>query len=252
MHRISLIFSANITTKICNPGLAKSTNKKQNIWLLIPLFGTIIFACLYFVATLFYPGGSQVDQDSKGFSWINNYWCNLLNESAMNGQHNFAKPIALTAMCILCFTLAYFWYIFSRRAYLKRSNRLMVQVAGTFAMITCVFIFTGFHDTIVNMAGFFGMIAMTGTFIGLYKLNWKSLFWLGIFNLVLIIVNNILYYGEGLKLYLPLVQKITFLFFLIWICLIDINLFRKANSKIVYNENEQWLKLYWYKQKPLE
>ena len=32
----------------------------------------------------------------------------------------------------------------------------------------------------------------------------------------------------GLKLYLPVVQKITFLFFLIWICLIDIKLY---NSK---------------------
>ena len=219
--------------------MAKNTNKKQNIWLLILLFGTIIFACLYFVATLFYPGGSQVDQDSKGFSWMNNYWCNLLNDNAINGQRNYARPIALAAMCILCFTLVYFWYIFSRHAYLKKSNRLMVQVPAAFAMIMGIFIFTGFHDIIVNVASFFGIIAMAGTFIGLYKLKWRNLFWLGIFNLTLIIVNNILYYGEGLKLYLPFIQKITFLFFLIWICLIDINLFRKANSKIVYNKNGQ-------------
>lgn len=126
MHTLWLIFSnANITVKPCNNSLAKNTNKKQNIWLLIPLFGTIIFACLYFVATLFYPGGSQVDQDSKGFSWMNNYWCNLLNDNAINGQRNYARPIALAAMCILCFTLVYFWYIFSRHAYLKKSNRLM-------------------------------------------------------------------------------------------------------------------------------
>ena len=208
------------------------TDTRQNAWTLIPLYGTLIFACLYFIATLYYPGGSQVDKNSKGFSWINNYWCNLLNDDAINGQHNYAKPIALTAMCILCFTLTFFWYIFSRYAYQKKSNRLIVQTSGTLAMISGVFIFTGFHDTLVNVASFFGLVATAGTFVGLYKLQWKGLLWLGIVNIILIITNNILYYGNGLKLYLPLVQKITFLFFLLWICLIDISLFKKVNQKI--------------------
>ena len=190
-----------------------------------------MFVCLYFIATLYYPGGSQIDKNSKGFSWINNYWCNLLNDYAINGQHNYAKPIALTAMCILSLTLIFFWYVFSRYTYLRESNRLMVQIPGALAMICGIFIFTGYHDTLVNVASFFGLVAVAGTFIGLYKLKWNGLLWLGIVNIILIITNNILYYGNGLKLYLPLVQKITFLFFLLWICLIDINLFKKLNSK---------------------
>lgn len=201
--------------------------KKQNVWMLSPLFGTLLFVGLYFVATLFYPGGSQVDIHSKGFSWINNYWCNLLNKNAINGQFNAARPIALAAMFVLCFTLANFWYIFPLQAELKKSIRLTIQISGALAMTTGMFLFTDQHDIIVNIASFCGLVAMVGTFIGLHKLKWTKLFWLGILNLALIALNNILYYGDGLKLYLPVVQKITFLIFLLWICLITINLYRR-------------------------
>ena len=195
--------------------------------MLIPLFGTLLFICLYFVATLFYPGGSQVDINSKGFSWTNNYWCNLLNENAMDGQHNSARPLAILAMFVLCLTLAFFWYIFPKQANLKKSNQLTIQISGALAMTIGMFLFTDLHDTIVNIASLCGLVAVVGTFIGLHKLKWIKLFWFGIFNLTLVALNNILYYGEGLKLFLPVVQKITFLFFLLWICLITINLYRR-------------------------
>lgn len=207
--------------------MTKTTIKQQNIWVLTPLFGTLLFICLYFVATLFYPGGSQVDKNSKGFSWTNNYWCNLLNENAINEQHNSARPLAMAAMIVLCLTLAIFWYIFPKHADLKKSVQLTIQISGTLAMTTGMFLFTDLHDTIVNIASLCGLVATVGTFIGLHKLKWTKLFWFGIFNLALVVLNNILYYGDGLKLYLPVVQKITFLFFLLWICLITINLYRR-------------------------
>jgi len=94
--------------------LTKTLIKAKSILILTPLFGTLLFTCLYFIATLFYPGGSQADKNSKGFSWTNNYWCNLLNENAMNGQHNAARPIAITAMLVLCTTLMIFWVHLSK------------------------------------------------------------------------------------------------------------------------------------------
>ena len=206
--------------------MTKTTIKSQNIFVLTPLFGALLFICLYFVATLFYPGGSQVDINSKGFSWTNNYWCNLLNENAMDGQHNSARPLAILAMFVLCLTLAIFWYIFPKQADLKKSNQLTIQISGVLAMTIGMFLFTDLHDTIVNIASLCGLVAVIGTLIGLHKLKWIKLFWFGIFNLTLVVLNNILYYGEGLKLFLPVVQKMTFLFFLLWICLITINLYR--------------------------
>jgi hypothetical protein len=178
--------------------LTKTITKPQNIWVLTPLFGTLLFISLYFVATLFYPGGSQVDKNSKGFSWINNYWCNLLNENAMNEQYNSARPFAIAAMFILCLTLAIFWYIFPQKINLKRRSRLTIQISGGLAMTIGMFLFTNLHDTIVHVASLFGLVATIGTFIGLHKLKWTILFWLGVFNLTLVVLNNILYYGCGL------------------------------------------------------
>jgi len=207
--------------------LIKTTIKSKNSWVLTPLFGVVFFIGLYFAATLFYPGGSQADKHSGGFSWTNNYWCNLLNENAINGEPNAARPIALAAMLVLSFTLAIFWYIFPLKTDLEKKLRFTIQISGALAMATGMFLFTAMHDTIVNIASFFGLVATIGTFIGLDKLKWTRLFWLGIFNLILVAVNNILYYGDGLKLFLPVVQKITFVFFLLWICLITTKLYNR-------------------------
>jgi hypothetical protein len=92
----------------------------QNFWVLTPLFGAFLFVFLYFVATLFYPGGSQADKKSIGFSRTDNYWCNLLNENAMNGEHNSAKPLALISMFILCLTLATFGISFHNKLILEK------------------------------------------------------------------------------------------------------------------------------------
>jgi hypothetical protein len=202
----------------------------QNFWVLTPLFGAFLFVFLYFVATLFYPGGSQADKKSIGFSRTDNYWCNLLNENAMNGEHNSAKPLALISMFILCLTLATFWYIFPQQIDFRKNNRLAIQISGIVSMAIGLLLFTDLHDGIINITGLCAAIAIVGTFVGLHKLRWTGLFWLGIFNFLLIAANNILYYGNGLKLYLPVVQNITFLFFLLWICLIDINLYRKKTQ----------------------
>lgn len=211
--------------------LYNTINRKNNSWLLLPFFGILLYMLLYVVATFLYPGGNQVDKTFKGFSWAQNYWCNLLNEIAMNGEPNSARPVALAAMVILCFSLAFFWYIFSLKAGFNKRGKIIIGLSGCIAMVFTIFLFTGYHDLIINVATCFSLIAIAGTFKGLQILRWKKLLWFGIFNLSLIVVNNILYYNEGLIMYLPVVQKITFLFFLIWFCLVDFNLYKKECSK---------------------
>lgn len=214
------MFSINI----CNMTL----KKKQPVGILIPLFGLSVYVCLYLIATFLYPGGNQLNKYEKGFSWTQNYWCNLLNETAMNGEHNTARQVAMGAMFVLCVSLAAFWYIFPREVNLSRNWRIAIQLSGIISMLVGMFIFTDLHDSIINIAGICALIAIIGTFIGMYKLKWSGLFTMGILNMILIALNNILYYGDGLKMYLPVVQKLTFLLFLLWICLIDIRLFLKG------------------------
>ena len=213
--------------------MTQQADKTKSILVLIPIFGTLLFVVLYFIATLLYPGGSQVDKNSVGFSWVNNYWCNLLNEDAMNGQHNSAKPVAMTGLFILCLTLSFFWFLFPRHIKTGKSAKIIIQFSGTLAMVVAFFLFTDInHDLITDIASIFGLIATIGTFIGLYKTKWFGLFAFGLLNILLVGLNNYVYFTKGLIIYLPVIQKISFATFLIWICCIDINLYwgTKKNS----------------------
>jgi hypothetical protein len=208
--------------------LAQTIYKRKNFWLWLSLSGLAIFTGLYIAATFFYPGGSQADKASPGFSWTHNYWCNLLDKTAINGRYNKARPIAITAMAVLAVTLAFFWYIFPKKTVLSNPVKAATQISGIISMALGMALFVGPHDMIINASGFFGLIAIWGTLSGLLKQKWRTLFWAGIFNVVLIGLNNILYYGYGLLACLPVIQKISFLSFLLWICLIDLKMFRKT------------------------
>jgi hypothetical protein len=220
--------------KIKNNILTQHNHKPKNILVLTPILGTLLFAVLYIVAARLYPGGSQVDKDSIGFSWANNYWCNLLNENAINGQPNPAKPVALTAMFVLCLTLSLFWFMFPTRININKNLKLTIQVSGILAMTVAFFLFTQLnHDLVTNIASSFGAIATIGTFIGLYKNKLFGLFTFGLLNILLVILNNLCYYNKELIIYLPVIQKISFATFLIWICFIDMDLYHRQRKKIL-------------------
>jgi hypothetical protein len=209
---------------------------KRSLLVLLPAFGSLLFIVLYFIATLYYPGGSLFDKSAKGFQWTQNYWCNLLNAEALNGMHNTARPIAFAAMFVLAVSLVLFWYLFPLQAGLNRPQRLMTQVAGLLAMIIGVFVFTDLHDVVINVASSFGLIALGGTFAGLYQLRWQKLFWSGLFILVLIGLNNLLYYDTALRVYLPVVQKLSFLYVLVWISAVSLRLYNRAT---IINKEKQ-------------
>jgi hypothetical protein len=194
--------------------------------------GSAVFVMLYILATFYYPGGSQVDKNSIGFSWVNNYWCNLLNDIAINGKTNAAKPIAITGMLTLCLTLAYFWYLFPQRIDIHKYWKCTIQISGGLSMLIAYFLFTNInHDLVTNLASIFGLIATLGTFVGLYQTKWMKLFVFGLFNMLLVVLNNYVYYTEGLIIYLPIIQKISFASFLIWICCIDLQLYLTQRQK---------------------
>ena len=207
----------------------KEQFKQKNIWALTPIFGIVVFIVLYIVAALLYPGGSQVDKNSIGFSWINNYWCNLLNEKAINGQYNPAKPVAITGMLVLCFTLSLFWFLFARHMQIGKRLKLIIQISGTLSIVIAFFLLTNIdHDLVLNLASSLGVIATIGTFIGLYKNKLYLLFAFGLLIILLVGLNNYVYYTKTLIIYLPVIQKISFAAFLIWICCIDIILYRRS------------------------
>ena len=211
----------------------QQTTRPGNFWILLPVIGCPLFVFLYVVAAFLYPGGSGIDKTSVGYNWTENYWCNLLNTEAINGQINTAKPVAMTAMVILCISLSFYWISFPIVVQLKKYHRIVIQVGGTTSMIAAFLLLTNIdHDLAVNFSSSLGFVAVLGVLVALYQLKWSKLFAFGLFNLVLIALNNYLYYIISDLTYLPIVQKLTFLSFLFWICFIDMKMYLKIKTQL--------------------
>jgi len=99
-------------------------------------------------------------------------------------------------------------------------------------MTIALFLFTKWHDEITNLASLFGLVATVGSFVVLYKINWYGLFAFGIINLLLVALNNYVYYTKGLIIYLPVIQKITFAAFLVWVCCINVSLYQRQKKHL--------------------
>ena len=182
--------------------------------MLLPLLGSFLFILFYLLATLFYPGGSQADAQAKGFSWLHNYWCNLLNEYAINRQPNNGRPYALAASFFLSLTLLAFWLVAVRQLAFSKLGKRIVLSSGLIALALLPFLSTTYHDTVINVAASFGLLSMAMIYRAVYTKGWRGLFYFGLFNVVLVAINNYIYHFAGSLYWLPLVQKITFLSFL--------------------------------------
>lgn len=200
--------------------------------LVIPVIGIVLFIVLYVIAARFYPGGSNADLLHEGFDWLNNYWCDLIARYGKNGVLNAARPIALTAMIILFSSLSVFWFLLPNYFHETRLGRLLIGYIGMSAMFILVFIFTTHHDTIIFIGGSLSSVPFIGTLRELYRSSWRSLFRLGCFCLALILLNFYSYLSGWLIAFLPLLQKITLLFFLAWVLLINWNCLHISRSKI--------------------
>ncbi|MGI4886823.1 MAG: hypothetical protein ACRYFR_17845 [Janthinobacterium lividum] len=212
-----------------NAAMVDQENRPPNpLWQLAPMGGIAVFLALYAAAAALYPGGSPADKAAKGFSWQHNYWCNLLNVNAINGQPNAARPVALLAMGVLCLSLIIFWHYLPRLFDFSSFGSKIMRSAGMLSMVSAGFIFTAQHDLVLNIAGAFGLVALTGTFVGLYKTKQINLLRLGGLCVLLLAANNYVYYTNAFLYFLPVIQKTTLLIFLAWISLLDLGLYRKA------------------------
>ena len=88
-------------------------------------------------------------------------------------------------------------------------------------MMALPFLFTGLHDAVIHVAGLLGMIALAGTFHGLYCHGYSHLFRYGVFCLALMLCNYFIYETGYLLSWLPVIQKGTFILFLSWVVLIN-------------------------------
>jgi len=194
---------------------------------LLPTFGILIFIGLSVYAASLYPGGSQADINSVGFDWLNNYWCNLMGENAMNGLENPARPISILAMIILCSSMTLFFFKFAKLFVKSRIWKMTIKISGALAMLSAVFIFTRYHDIMTTILSICGVLGIIGIIRALHKNNLTFFKISGIVCMILVGINNLFYYSENLIEYLPVTQTISFILILAWTVGLNLNMKNK-------------------------
>lgn len=204
--------------------------KKNYVVKWIPLIGILGFCCLFVYSSTLYPGGSQVDLNSVGYDWANNYWCNLMNTTAMNGELNPSRPWAISGMFSLCFGLLVFFWQFAEKTITNVKWNYAVKSSAFLSMASASFMFTRFHDIQTIISSLFGLIVVFSIIIELLK---SDLFWFkitAIFIIILLALNNYIYYSKQLIELLPILQKLSFATVLIWVSILNFNL-KKIRSQ---------------------
>lgn len=122
-----------------------------------------LFVLTLLVAVSTYPGGSWLNpQACDGFSWSENFWCDLLRQPAYNGAAN-GRAVWLTtaAFASIALALAPFWFEVS--TLLGGRQRRFVRVAGSVSSVAtaCVALlpsdrFPALHAPAVLTAGGLG------------------------------------------------------------------------------------------------
>lgn len=205
----------------------KFVNYKRPYIFLLPIFGMGLFIVLYIIAAIFYPGGSWINLNQQGFSFWNNYLCDLLDYYAVNGEINLARFFARSALVTLCISLMLLWFHLPKLFLYTSTNLSKMKFFGILALVLMLFLASGTHDIIIRIAGLFGVIAFITFFIELKKNHYFRLFFLGLFCFIIFLVNYYIYETGFYIKELPVIQKITFFSFIVWFVFLDITLYLK-------------------------
>lgn len=208
--------------------------KKKNI-LLLPLAGMGLFVLLYLMAAYFYPGGSHAFPNAIGFSFWNNYLCDLLDSYAVNGMHNPAQWYSRSALLVLCSSLIFLWYHLPKLFVGKSRNLTLMRFTGIAALTITLFMGAADHDVVVLIAGVFGTVALISVLVQLFWTQLYALFIFGVCCLSIFLVNYYIYESGSFIQILPVVQKFTFLSFICWFVALDICLYKRLRSHINTN-----------------
>jgi hypothetical protein len=172
-----------------------------------------------FTATLFYPGGSQHNATSVGYSWQHNYLSNLFSEFAMNGAPNTARAWATIGMLFFCSSFALFFWEFSSKIADKNSSKI-IKYSGTFGMLTAFGAATPFHDTAITIAGVLSLLSIFYVSVFVFKSRLVLLKFISVSVLVVSYMLNIVYYFRFHLELLPILQKVSLAIIIWWMLLL--------------------------------
>ena len=183
------------------------------------LLCVVISALFLMIATFLYPGGSILDKNSVGFNWSKNFFSNLFLAKALNGNANPSRIWALIGMVFNSIGYGLFFIHTSRKIPQKHAE-LFLKSIGIANMLFTFLIATPLHDVMVTVSSTLTMIGLfyITVFILRTRLHWLKFFWI---VSLLIFYFTFYLYGAGDWGLLAVMQKVTFLCFMLLVLITE-------------------------------
>ena len=180
-------------------------------------FGIALSILCLIVASLNYPGGSPKDPNSTGFQWTENYISDMLDYKAVNGADNSARPFAVAGVVLMGLSTGFAFVRFSRKLRLKNLS-VVIKYGGLLLIIlSALGTLPSQHDLSVTLSIFVNLLVFFYVMVTLLK---SRLTVFKVFSVVFLVSFYGASYMYGTRTglgYMPLVQKITHIFQIVWI-----------------------------------
>lgn len=188
----------------------------RKYFILISVVISIIFLG---IATLLYPGGSILDKNSVGFDWTKNFFSNLFLAKALNGADNPSRIWALIGMVFHSIGYGLF-FLHTARKIPHKHTALVLKSVGFANTLFTFLIATPLHDIMVTVSSTLTMLGLF--YITVFILRTK-LFWMKLFCITSLCTFyfTLYLYGAGDWGLLAVMQKITFLCFMLLVLAIE-------------------------------
>ncbi|MFK7770836.1 MAG: hypothetical protein AB8F94_01810 [Saprospiraceae bacterium] len=167
----------------------------------------IVSVILIGVATLVYPGGSLLDENSIGFDWSENFFSNLFTAKAVNGADNLSRIWAFIGIVFHSFGYGIFFINMSKKMSQKHAATVL-KLIGIFHILFTFLIATSLHDIMVIVSSTLFLVGLF--YITVYILKTKLHFLkLACIICLLIFYYTLFLYGSGNWGSLAIMQKVS-------------------------------------------
>ena len=190
------------------------------------LLSVVLFLIFIQIAFALYPGGNNFNSSAPGHSFWLNFWCDVLAHETLNGVPNPGRPFAVVAGLSLISGLlvmginSYHFIKITPKVY-----KVMLSL-GILSIITAPALIIN-HDVFLFITAFTGLTAYMIFLFQCAKSTHHVFFWLGLLAFLTGGLNFILWLQRHQSVFLPIIQKISSIFLLLWMITGSLILLRK-------------------------
>ena len=164
---------------------------------------------LIVIASLVYPGGSLLDENSIGFDWSENFISNLFAAKAVNGSENPSRIWALFGIAFHSLAYGIFFINMSKKMSVKHAATVL-KFIGVSNILFTFLIATPLHDIMVTISSTLFLIGLF--YITVFTLKTKlHLFKVACIICLLTFYFTLFLYGSGNWGLLAIMQKVSFI-----------------------------------------